>query len=340
MVNIDNKYCCVLCQYKGSFIDLVPVKLYGKMSMNIYKCPSCSLAFVYPLPTREELEKIYSEDYFASESVFSGYADYNKSRRRNYGEGRIFGKRIRSEFEHRRILEVGCATGFFLEGLKSSVKADLYGIELSQWAALNAGKRTGITVKSGTLEESDFPDEYFDLIILRDIIEHTSDPVIFLKKCFTSLRNGGKLFIKIPNGRCNLQPFLNTNRKYNVPVNLSQAHLYYFENRTLKKIIKDCGFKINSFYAVGLKRGLRALGYIPKYKKKDSTLLNVEDKTKSITKHKEKIPGTDTAEKIETSQSSGFKSSDLYAEYKYFIKHKLKVPLSIGHNYILWVQKV
>jgi len=342
-MNLDNNLKCILCGFSGGHIPVVPVVLYGSYPQQIFQCPSCRLAFAHPAPLREEFFEIYSKAYFQSDSRYTGFVDYSKSRSRQYGEGRIFTKKLKKLRHSGKMLEVGCATGFFLEGVYSVGGWEAHGVELSEWAATEANKKPGLKVTAGTLEEAEFPVDSFDVVVIRDLLEHVTNPVIFLERCHEVLKPGGRIFIKVPNGRCNLQPCIDANRKYGEPVNITQAHLFYFEPENLRTLMKRCGFRIIDFYAVGLKRGLRALGYIPKIKRKDSTRLHATEKPVQYSTAKKNSTNAKnirakTARK--TSILIAFKSSDVYYRYKYFVKHSIRIPLSIGHNYILWAEKV
>jgi 2-polyprenyl-3-methyl-5-hydroxy-6-metoxy-1,4-benzoquinol methylase len=351
-------YKCLLCGYNGEHQFIVPALLYGQFPQEIFQCPQCGLGYVLPQPTREELDKLYSEEYFFSDSVHMGYADYAKSRSRQFGEGRIFTKNLKRKCPAGKLLEVGCATGYFLEGVISVSGWEGYGVELSQWAAEKANRIPGLKVTQGMLEELALPSDSFDTVVVRDLLEHTPNPITFLQECHRVLKAGGILYIKFPNGRCNLQLFIRTFKKYNKPVNLSHAHLFFFEPKSVRLLMNKCGFIITNFYAVGLKRGLRDLGFIPIIKRKDSTI-PVEFNTKKSGKrngapaNSMNKPIVASAHLLRGCEGEPFKSpefhsdtelityrrSDLYYRYIYFFKHSLCVPLALGHNYIIWAVK-
>ena len=339
-MNLGSNFECILCGFSGEHIPVVPVILYGKYPQEVFQCPSCRLAFAHPVPSREEFSEIYSESYFQSDSRYTGFTDYSKSRSRQFCEGRIFTKKMKKIRQSGKMLDAGCATGFFLEGVRSAGGWETYGVELSGWAAGEANKKPGLRVTAGALEDAEFPENSFDVVVIRDLLEHVADPVTFLEKCNKVLKSGGRIFIKVPNGRCNLQPYIDAHRKYGEPVNITQAHLFYFEPENLRILFKRCGFRIIDFYAVGLKRGLRALGYIPKVKRKDTTRIHpAEKRAKTSTDGKNSSNNNREKTTRKTSILTAFKTSDTYYRYKYFIKHSVRVPFSIGHNYILWAEK-
>ena len=73
-----------------------------------------------------------------------------------------------------RVLEIGCAEGFF--ALNLSKNCEYWGIEPSEKAAEAAAKKLN-KVLAGKYEEvyAQLPDNYFDLVICNDVIEHMVD---------------------------------------------------------------------------------------------------------------------------------------------------------------------
>ena len=100
-----------------------------------------------------------------------------------------------------RILEVGCAGGYFGEALKKR-GFEVWGVELSHQQAAEAARRID-HVYEGSIEaflESDAAKgAFFDFIIFGDVLEHLSNPVEVLRACADILAPGGMLLASIPN---------------------------------------------------------------------------------------------------------------------------------------------
>ncbi|MCX6626477.1 MAG: class I SAM-dependent methyltransferase [Candidatus Solibacter sp.] len=99
-----------------------------------------------------------------------------------------------------RMLDVGCASGLFLK-MASGAGWAVEGIEPSEKLYSTAATElAGIgQVHCGTLEESDLPQESFDAITIWDVLEHVPDPVGFLARCQSLLKQQGHLYLNVPN---------------------------------------------------------------------------------------------------------------------------------------------
>ena len=97
-----------------------------------------------------------------------------------------------------KVLDLGCGDGSTLRKMKAIGIADeIVGVDMNVEAS---GLDNFI---SGDLENMviPYPDKYFDLIILADILEHFTDPWQFLNKRKHLLKTGGFIITSIPNIR-------------------------------------------------------------------------------------------------------------------------------------------
>jgi ubiquinone/menaquinone biosynthesis C-methylase UbiE len=75
---------------------------------------------------------------------------------------------------------------------------DVEGVEVDP-EAVEAGKRRGVPVRLGTLQDQKFPDNHFDAVHSAHVIEHVYDPVALLTECRRILKPSGTLVILTPN---------------------------------------------------------------------------------------------------------------------------------------------
>jgi len=90
-----------------------------------------------------------------------------------------------------KVLDFGCGGGFLLKNLNCSKKV---GVEVNPSAAETA-KQNGIEVFARV---DDVPDEYVDVIISNNALEHTLQPLEELKSLCKKLQSGGKIIFVVP----------------------------------------------------------------------------------------------------------------------------------------------
>lgn len=145
-----------------------------------------------------------------------------------------------------KILDVGCGSGSFGAILKSQKDVEVWGVEISEDAAKEAVTRIDrIIIGDIESEELGLPLNYFDCIILNDVLEHLLYPWNVLVKFKTYLQNGGYIIASIPNVRYypNIRDLIvRKNWEYKDEGILDKTHLRFFTERTIKKMFVICGY--------------------------------------------------------------------------------------------------
>ncbi len=241
---------------------LLEVSLIGRRRVQVHRCRRCGFRQVRPRLTADQIKALYPSDYFDAGSPV-GYADYAREFQRRQREAYFLNRWLRRLGSQGRLLEVGCALGFLLAGLKRSGWR-VEGVDASAFAAHYASTRYDIDVACATLEQALFPDAAFDAVIQKDLLEHVGDPRAHLDETRRVLRPGGWLRLVTPNGEANLRPLVVASRQAGAtPPVLDQGHLSFFCRRHLLRLFEECGFRCHRMRMIGITRGLRALGRLP-----------------------------------------------------------------------------
>jgi len=136
-----------------------------------------------------------------------------------------------------RLLDVGCATGGFLEVAREN-GFDVVGVEVSGAAAECARRQYGLEVLEGDLSSASLPSKSVDVVTMWDVIEHLPDPGRVLLEAARVLRPGGVLLLTTGDssslwarvtGRC-------------WPLLTPPQHLFFFTPLSLKKLLAANGF--------------------------------------------------------------------------------------------------
>jgi SAM-dependent methyltransferase len=129
-----------------------------------------------------------------------------------------------------KILEIGCGEGLFLKEL-SRRGFNVFGIEPSK-SATEQARRCGLNVVQGYFPETRVPGT-FDAIFMSHVLEHISDPIVFLKN-LNNLTLGGYVLLVQTNWQ-GLMPRIYGEKWYAwVP----QHHYWHFTPKGLQIILK------------------------------------------------------------------------------------------------------
>ncbi len=222
--------------------------LYPKKLPRLVICLSCNFIYTNPRLKRKYLPKLYTKYYFQNKnsSVF-GYHNYlaDKEKIRKTFSKRL--KDIEKLQKKGKLLDVGCATGFFMKTAEEhGWKPE--GVEISKFASDYAKKYFHLKVHNMDMQDIDFPLHTFDLITLWDIIEHLSDPIDAMKRIHRILKNDGLLVLSTPD--VGSIPAKITKHNW-VGYKLSDEHLSYFAPPTLAALLNQAGFRIVKSHHLG-----------------------------------------------------------------------------------------
>jgi 2-polyprenyl-3-methyl-5-hydroxy-6-metoxy-1,4-benzoquinol methylase len=210
---------------------------------SVVTCERCQLTYVTPRLTDASLiEDVYDEGYWSSSSASQrGYTDYRadaplylKTYRRRLAV-------VRRHFaQPGRVLDVGCAAGYFLDVMRAE-GWDVLGVEPSDAIRAQAVERLGpASVRSGLLHEQDLEPGSFDLITLWDVLEHIPEPVAALTHARTLLTPGGKLLIETQNVDSLAARVLGTRWQHYKHL----EHIYHFNEKTLDDVLTRAGYRV------------------------------------------------------------------------------------------------
>lgn len=231
----------------------------------IHVCGRCGFRQVRPRLDPAALDTLYGADYFDTSSAH-GFAEYARQRQRYERDAFFLTCELRAlRPAGGRLLEVGSALGFLLDALARGSDWRVEGVEVSGFGAWYARDRFGATVHHGTLEDAAFAPSSFDYVVQKDLLEHVIHPRRHLQETLRILRPGGRLRLVTPNGDADIRPLQRAAAaagRDELPL-LGQGHLSFFTRPQLVRLLEETGFRLLRIRAIGLRRGLRALGVVP-----------------------------------------------------------------------------
>jgi 2-polyprenyl-3-methyl-5-hydroxy-6-metoxy-1,4-benzoquinol methylase len=236
LVCIDS---CILCKSKiNNEWASVP------SPFRAVKCTGCGFVWMQSQPKSDVLKKYYS-DYIGRRRINN--ATKMQQRKLQYEDDINFLQRF---VRGGRILDVGCNGGFFLDCFDKSFEK--HGIEIDPSAVKYAQQNYnfGVNIRCGDILATDYPDESFDVLVMRGTIEHVARPIEVIECCSKLLKFGGFFYITATPNVDSLAAELFRDRwSLFHPV----QHLWYFSPHTLSSICQRFGmaFVSSTFPYIG-----------------------------------------------------------------------------------------
>ncbi len=219
---------CVLCGGSTSLLydDCTDFEYFMTAPGDLYRCGTCGLVAMEPIPTRAELPGLYPTEYENFSGPRNPVARYLLARYQ-HRQADICRKHLQPGG---RILEIGCATGDVLAELAGDYPV-VHGIELSA-EACGVARGRGLDVFCGTLEEYE-TDQQYDVVFMSHVIEHVLDPVESVRIIERLLAPGGVLYLETPNvGSLDARVWKQRWGLIHYP-----RHLYLFDRSTIARLL-------------------------------------------------------------------------------------------------------
>jgi SAM-dependent methyltransferase len=219
---------CAICDSK------VPLRTHlRKNGYVILRCPICGVgrtAISGFLP-----EEYYTEGYFFGEQQ-GAYVDYVGAENILRAEFRGQCDFLRRFVTEGRLLEIGCAYGFFLQEAKRYF--EVFGVEMAE-AAVQHCHSNGLThVQQGAPDHGWLAaNSPFDAIVMLDVIEHLDDVPETIALLLRHLRPGGVVLLTTGDFGSALARLLGGSWRLLTP----PGHLWYFTPRSLRALFGRFG---------------------------------------------------------------------------------------------------
>jgi 2-polyprenyl-3-methyl-5-hydroxy-6-metoxy-1,4-benzoquinol methylase len=250
---------CIVCNSEENIVfdtnqlDGYECNLYPTpKGMDVLRCANCGLFFFDPSPTRKQLRSYHGKQYFVCHNPLkqTGYPNYIDTEHLRVKEE--WGQRLLNWFMSfdgskvlpKRILDIGCATGTMLNGMRKCSKIQAVGVDISEWA-IEWGRShyKNIELHCGRLPECHIEGPtptpprrgQFDYVLFWDSIEH-DDNIHEVLECVSRLmKPGGLMIIQTPDGTMAKRDWY-----YWSP----HQHVCIFNEYNLGMLLKQHGFEI------------------------------------------------------------------------------------------------
>jgi len=211
---------------------------------NIVRCRNCGLLYINPRPTEEEIVKFYPDTYSWKETLKADSYFTQVIRRLekiyryhllNYEVNKVL---RHTELKSGKVLDIGCGTGDRLEVFRRR-GFDVYGVEVSS-SARYAREHLNLNVVEGNLFKAHYPDNFFDIATMYNVLEHLHRPKEMLQEVNRIVKKDGFLVIQVPNtDSLQFKRYGKRWSAFDVP-----RDLFYFNPQILSGLLKKTGFEV------------------------------------------------------------------------------------------------
>ncbi|RMF23065.1 MAG: class I SAM-dependent methyltransferase [Deltaproteobacteria bacterium] len=242
---------CALASCQESICAGTAEVLYHLSKFDVRKCADCGIVFRDPFPDEDELRQIYEDPAYHASTYFAGDPSGKAGPEERLQE--IVLNRLHDLLprgERPRLLDVGCGSGRFLERARRH-GFEVAGVEFSEALATRVRSELGIDVIRGEFTSTEIDRGPFHVVSMWDLLEHTLDPVAALLRARALLADGGLLLVLTIDYSSLFNVFADAlwrisagNFKRPLELLYDRRHNYYFDRRTLDRLLRAADFEV------------------------------------------------------------------------------------------------
>ena len=202
-------------------------------SAAIYECPDSKLMFTHPIPNKIQLAELYKHSY-------SNQAYLENGHMRVLTQSDFIRKYSGVTFKNKKIVELGCAGGHLLNEFRGNGNElicfegdpDMHARFQDNYKDYDLAKLMPTLFDGNAL-----PASSVDLLMSSHVVEHISEPCVFLRQAMAALKPGGLMFHEIPQQRRHdgLHPL--AKKQY------GEYHMTFWTKESVDYIFRLCGFE-------------------------------------------------------------------------------------------------
>jgi SAM-dependent methyltransferase len=236
---------CIICGADS------PVPFYP----GILKCGSCGHVFADTQLSDSALSALYKKDYFFGRE-YSNYLNDKAVLQKNFMLRWKTLRRFLDPQRHKRLLEIGCAYGFFLELSKPFFNYSL-GIDITEDGINHAKNKLGLNATMGHFLDCDLKNENYDVVCMWDTIEHLREPHLYIQKIAEHTEDGALLALTTGD----ILSLPAKIRKQNWRLIHPPTHLHYFSIKTIGALLEKYNFEVLYCRYCGFYRSMDNIAY-------------------------------------------------------------------------------
>jgi len=212
------------------------ILLFEKNGCPVYECTKCEFRFSNLTDINDHLANVYSDDYFFAGGA--GYPNYLEEKKELYNSGVRYAKIISKFTTPGKLLDVGCAAGFYIKGFEES-GWECIGVEPNETIASYGRKELNLNIVTGDLESFQ-TDEKFDLVNLIEVIGSFHDLSKAMLKVQYLVKKDGLVLVESWDYRSKVARLFGKSWHEYCPPSV----INWFSDKSLAELFKTYGFDL------------------------------------------------------------------------------------------------
>lgn len=245
-IETNKNYFCIVCNSANFLILLhldsfplyfgaLPKNYHSTVSqypLTIALCKECNLVQQTDRVEESIMNNVYEADYYNCPSPTGSGMGICEIQKFYHFFNSI-------KLNKGKLLEIGCFDGYLLNELQKE-EWDVYGIDPSNATTNIVNNFPTGHIKSSFFDNKSFPNELFDVIIFRNLLEHIYNPNEFLRNVTNRLNENGYIFIDVPNIKA-----LNAAGGIG---SFFHQHISYFSIESMQFLLRQHGFNVIKYH--------------------------------------------------------------------------------------------
>lgn len=229
-MNENPEQKCYSCG--GGDFEIIHRGTRDNANLDVLKCKNCGLLFLSD-------DSHIDSTFYEQGGMLGGKFNLQNWINNTFEDDKRRFLMLKKDLKNKVLTDFGCGNAGFLNLAKNTAKK-VYGVEL-QKDLYEYFDKCNLEVYA---DIAAIP-EKSDIITMFHVLEHIKNPVQILKNLKPHLNQGGKIIIEVPNSKDALIRLYNC-KSFQDFVYWS-CHIYVYNEKTLKKIVQDAGYKIEKF---------------------------------------------------------------------------------------------
>ena len=217
-------------------------------------CVDCECLYVSPRLNNAALEELYADEYY-SEMYSKSMIPFFDKRKELIGKSK-YSQVIdsiesvrKNKAKSLRVLDIGAGIGEVISVFNDNGH-DCEAIEVNS-TAIDQLKNIGIKVFEDSFYNYDL-NEKFDVIMAWGVVEHITDPSLFLSKVYSLLKPAGVFVSEVPHSQSVLVDYCQKTGKDPLRILQGEQHIILYSNKAYSELHEKSGLQLHQVQTNGL----------------------------------------------------------------------------------------